>query len=299
MPERIEKRLVIALPIRVYGMGSDGKSFNQEARTLDITREGARIDGLPAIAAGETIGVQYGDAKARYKVIWVGEAGGNKEGQIGVQVVEPGPSVWNKILDATPEEARWVPPPATPAPSAAAVVPKTTMPATPAPPVAAVVKTPPATPPATAVAKTPAPNPPPATSAPKTPTVEPPPPANAISQRVGQATEELQAIEKLIESGAVDGRILQDFREAVNHVRQTSWAVQRWLELRDMKQDPYSAVDLLVRERIRCATQLARELGHDVESSEVDLETEGLTQLRSEVDTLSKILIRVLGKAKS
>src|SRR5436305_5744733 len=124
MPERIEKRLVIALPIRVYGMGSDSKPFNQEDRTLDITREGARIDGLPHITAGETIGVQYGDARARYKVIWVGEPGGNKEGQIGVQVVEPGPSVWHKVLDATPEHARWVPAPATPLSSATAVIPK-------------------------------------------------------------------------------------------------------------------------------------------------------------------------------
>jgi hypothetical protein len=279
MPERIEKRLVIALPIRVYGMGSDGKPFNQEARTLDITREGARIDGLPQIAAGETIGVQYGESKKRYKVVWVGEAGGNKEGQIGVQVVEPGPSVWHKVLDATPEEARWVPPP----PTAIAGVP-TGATAAQQPPIPA-AKIPP-----TASASA---------AAPKTPTSEPPPPANAISQRVVEATDELQAIEKLIESGAVDGRILQDFREAVNHVRQTSWAVQRWLELRDKKQDPYSAVDLLVRERIRCATQLARELGNDVESSEVDIESEGLAQLQSQIDTLSKILARTIGKAKS
>ena len=283
MPVRIEKRLVIALPIRVYGMGSDGKPFNQEARTLDITRDGARIDGLPQITAGETVGVQYGEKKARYKVIWVGEAGGNKEGQIGVQVVEPGPSVWHKILEATPEEGRWVDPGPASAPS-----------------VAAVVKNPPAAPSsATAVVKSPPAGPSPATAVVKNSTAEPPPPANAISQRVEEATEELQAIEKLIESGAVDGRILQDFREAVNHVRQTSWAVQRWLELRDKKQDPYSAVDLLIRERVRCATQLARELGHDVESSEVDLETEGLAQLQAQVDALSKTLTRVLGRAKT
>src|SRR5947209_10436465 len=159
MPVRIEKRLVIALPIRVYGMGSDGKPFNQEARTLDITRDGARIDGLPQITAGETVGVQYGENKARYKVIWVGEAGGNKEGQIGVQVVEPGPSVWHKILEATPEEARWVNPAQAP------------------PSVAAVVKNPPA-------------GPSPANTLIKNSSAQPPPPANAISQRVEEATEE-------------------------------------------------------------------------------------------------------------
>jgi hypothetical protein len=252
MPTWIEKRLVIALPIRVYGTGSDGKTFNQEARTLDITRDGARIDGLPQITIGEIVGVQYGEEKSRYKVIWVGEPGGKKEGQIGVQVVEAGLALWHKILEATPEELRWVDTGQRRDPF--------------------VVKNPPAEPPR--------------------------PPACDISQRVGQATEELQAVEKLIESGAVDGRILQDFREAVNHVRQTSWAVQRWLELRDKKQDPYSAVDLLVRERIRCATQLNRELGHDVEGAEVDFETEGLGPLQAEVETLSRILARIVGKAK-
>src|SRR5438270_13220923 len=97
MPARTEKRLVIALPIRVYGMGSDGKPFNQEAHTLDITHDGARIDGLPQIAVGEIVGVQYGDEKSRYKVIWVGELGGKKEGQIGVQVVQAGLTLWHKI----------------------------------------------------------------------------------------------------------------------------------------------------------------------------------------------------------
>ncbi len=110
LPERVEKRLVIALSIRVYGMGSDGKPFNQEVRTLDITRDGARIDGLPQIAIGEIVGVQYGQEKSRYKVIWVGEPGGKREGQIGLQVVQTGQTLWHKILEATPEEFRSVDP---------------------------------------------------------------------------------------------------------------------------------------------------------------------------------------------
>jgi len=114
LTERIEKRLVIALSIRVYGMGSDGKPFNQEVRTLDITRDGARIDGLPPIAIGEIVGVQYGQEKSRYKVIWVGEVGGKREGQIGVHVVETGQPLWHKVLDATPEELRSVDPRANP-----------------------------------------------------------------------------------------------------------------------------------------------------------------------------------------
>ena len=106
MESRSEKRLVISLAVRVYGIDATGKPFNRDTRTLDITHDGARLDGLPQIAIGETVGVQLGLDKARYKVIWVGEVGGKREGQIGLQVVEGSLAQWNKILDATPEQLR-------------------------------------------------------------------------------------------------------------------------------------------------------------------------------------------------
>ena len=106
MDLRAEKRLVIALPVRVYGMDGDGKPFSRAALTLDITRDGARLDGLPQLPIGETVGVQFAGDRARYKVIWVGEVGGKREGQIGLQVVQGALAQWHKILDATPEELR-------------------------------------------------------------------------------------------------------------------------------------------------------------------------------------------------
>lgn len=108
MTERVEKRLVISLSIKVYGMDREGKSFNQPARTLDITHDGARIDGLPGVAEGEILGVQYGGEKARYRVVWVGEAGGRREGQLGIQLAPGSVGLWNKILDATPEQFRFI-----------------------------------------------------------------------------------------------------------------------------------------------------------------------------------------------
>ncbi len=258
MPLRSEKRLVIALPLRIYGMGSDGKPFTQEAHTVDITRDGARVAGVRQIGvSGEIVGVQYQEEKARFRVMWVGQPGTDKDGQIGIQALEAGKTLWHKVLEAAPEEVRW---------------------------------TDPNFPPARHIRDT--------SSRPSTGSSPATPPAD-ISRRVEQATQELKEIEGLIESGAVDGRILHEFREAVNHIRQTSWAVQKWLELRDQKKDPYSAVELLVTERIRCATQLARDLGNDVESHEVDVETEGLGNLHTEIDTLSRLLARVSGKAKS
>ena len=89
-------------------MGSDGKSFSQPARTIDITRDGACMDGLPSLNVGEILGVQYGGAKARYRMVWVEEVGGRREGQIGVQLEPGSPGLWAQILDATPEQLRFI-----------------------------------------------------------------------------------------------------------------------------------------------------------------------------------------------
>lgn len=106
-PVRVEKRLVIALSVRVYGMDHDGKAFNQKASTLDITMDGARLEGLPPLVIGEIVGVQYGEDKARYKVVWMGELGGKREGQVGLQIIPEGNKApWHRILEVTPEEMR-------------------------------------------------------------------------------------------------------------------------------------------------------------------------------------------------
>jgi len=109
----------------------------------------------------------------------------------------------------------------------------------------------------------------------------------------------LKEIESLIESGAVEPRILQEFREAVNHVRQTSWAVQKWIELRDQRQDPYTALEILVVERIRCATQLNRELANDIESHDIGFETKGIADLSIAIESLTRLLDRLAGKRDS
>ena len=251
MPERCEKRLVISLPVRVYGIGSDGKAFNQDAITVDVTRDGAQIKGVQQIrSSGEIVGVQYADEKARFKVVWVGEAGSERAGRIGVQAIEREKCPWSRVLDGAPEQFRWT--------EIGLDRDRSSRPVAPA--------------------------------AAKTPTFE------EITARVERSTRELKEIEVLIESGAVEPRILQEFREAVNHVRRTSWAVQKWIELKGKQEDPYSAMQILLGERIRCATQLNRDLGSDIEGHDISFETQGLSDLRVVIDQLSHQLDRLSRK---
>lgn len=81
--------------------------------------------------------------------------------------------------------------------------------------------------------------------------------ARSVSQRLKAATDELQKLEKLVVSGDCAPRVLSDFRDAVDSIRQTAWAAQQWSELQQQQRDPYSVLGILQEERVRRAAQRA------------------------------------------
>lgn len=98
MARRREERIIISLPVRLWGMDVHGKPFTQTASSVDITRMGARLQGVTCqIQHGDIIGVQHGNEKARFRVIWVARAGSRNEGQIGVHCVEAGKYIWGTV----------------------------------------------------------------------------------------------------------------------------------------------------------------------------------------------------------
>ncbi len=98
MARRREERIIISLPVRLWGMDVNGKPFTQNASTVDITKLGARVQGVTChIQHGDIIGVQHGNDKARFRVIWVARPGSRNEGQIGVHCVEAGKYIWGAV----------------------------------------------------------------------------------------------------------------------------------------------------------------------------------------------------------
>lgn len=94
-----EVRVRIQLEVRVWGMGSDGKPFSQTARTIDISGNGARLEGVACLTqVGEIIGVQNGNEKARFRVVWVGDKGTTEQGQIAITSVDTGKCIWGRAL---------------------------------------------------------------------------------------------------------------------------------------------------------------------------------------------------------
>lgn len=109
-------------------------------------------------------------------------------------------------------------------------------------------------------------------------------------QRVGN---ELLELDQAIRSGDIDIRLLEGFRQAIDHVRETTWVVQQWIELRAQEKDAYGVLPRLTVERIRRATQLNNDLALDLDATEITMETEGIENLRQSVRGLYKRLTGV------
>jgi len=95
MDKRPEMRVATVIPVRVWGMDADGRPFFQNADATNISSEGAMISGIAhPLKAGDVIGVQYGEKKARFKVVWVVDGGVARKIEIGVQILPKQSSPW-------------------------------------------------------------------------------------------------------------------------------------------------------------------------------------------------------------
>jgi hypothetical protein len=97
--DRIEKRISVALPVRVTYYDAEAKPRLEMACTYDISAHGARVTGLRSVKeAGEILVVERGRSKAFCRVVWIGEPDSPLRGQVGIQCVEAQKSLWTSEL---------------------------------------------------------------------------------------------------------------------------------------------------------------------------------------------------------
>jgi hypothetical protein len=108
-----------------------------------------------------------------------------------------------------------------------------------------------------------------------------PMPNVTVSVRLKSAISELRRLQKLLLSEEVDARILSDFRDALNRVRNTAWAAQQSLASKLFDKGPTDVVSLLASERIRAAYQLCRSIEEDLTSDDIQFQKGQLSELHS------------------
>ena len=108
MDKRPETRVATVILVRVWGMDADGRPFFQNANATNLSSEGAMLSGIAhPLKAGDVIGVQHGEKKARFKVIWVIDGGVARKIELGVQILPKQASPWQEL--AQPKKAEVAP----------------------------------------------------------------------------------------------------------------------------------------------------------------------------------------------
>jgi len=120
----------------------------------------------------------------------------------------------------------------------------------------------------------------------------------SVSRRLEKAITQLTTIQALLISNeGLDERILTDFRDALNRVRNVAWSTQQFAALKATEQDPASLLSILAGERIRVTFQLIQLVQSDLANHEIKFQAGQLIQLQEALKGLGDQLHETLGKA--
>jgi hypothetical protein len=99
MGKRRDPRIEARLQVRIAGVDATGRPLLQMVATRNISRCGALLEGIQsAFKPGEIVSLSYKNDKARFRVVWAGEPGTNRAGQIGVQSLDPAKCIWDTAI---------------------------------------------------------------------------------------------------------------------------------------------------------------------------------------------------------
>jgi len=105
MVNRREPRKDIRVPVRIFGTDANGKVFNENVFTVNVSRSGAMVIEVKShLKVGETIGIVYGQTKGRYQVRWVGPPSGPSASLVGLESVKTEDVIWDFPLPASGAE---------------------------------------------------------------------------------------------------------------------------------------------------------------------------------------------------
>ena len=118
--------------------------------------------------------------------------------------------------------------------------------------------------------------------------------SSQMSGNVTRTIEELKQVEQGLVIDKVDPRIIAQFHDAVEHLRQTAWSVVQWVELNSSGGDPFEVLPQLEAERLHMLRKLAHNVTADLDSGSVTRFTEGIGNIYEEVQALYRGLRKIV-----
>ena len=100
-----------------------------------------------------------------------------------------------------------------------------------------------------------------------------------IAKQVTRTITELKALQEPILAGEVAPDVLQEFRDALNRVRNSAWAAQQSAAAPQLENGESSVASFLAAERIRVPYQLCRAIREDVRRDGIELQKGSVAEL--------------------
>jgi hypothetical protein len=118
--------------------------------------------------------------------------------------------------------------------------------------------------------------------------------SSQMSSQVTRTIEELNHVEQGLVIDKVDPRVIAQFHDAVEHLRQTAWSVVQWVDLNSSGDDPFEVLPQLEAERMHMLRKLAHNVTADLDSGSVTRFTEGISNIYEEVQALYRGLRKIV-----
>ena len=244
---RRQPRLKCVLPVRVVGTDVEGKCFERLTCTLDISGNGARISGIGVhIERGAILTVYYKFRRASFRVTWVGHPGSRNENQVGVVTTDADAHFWLEI--PSEDLCQYID---------EYVIRESEQQER--------VK---------------------ARREKKFAAIGESISPEEANARLRKETEELLEVAVLLEQGIVDAAALQQFRQALAYVRNTSWILQRSIELQGKPHERLRLLKMLNTERLRIGIAVFNEIAAFIASPKIQLDPNLVQQFASAVQQL-------------
>ena len=122
---------------------------------------------------------------------------------------------------------------------------------------------------------------------------------SGVFDQIMNALLELGELEQTLIRDKVDGRVMSQFHDALEHTRQTAWNVQRFVDLNCSGVDPFVVLPQLEAERTRMLMKLARNVTADIDSTGTDNFSHDVTALYRTVENLQRRLTKMMASMKS
>ena len=120
-----------------------------------------------------------------------------------------------------------------------------------------------------------------------------------VNLQVKKTSVELQKLETALQSEGIDPRLLNEFRDATDYIRNVSAVVQQLRERQLFGREDDDVIALLVADRIRRATNLSIEVSTDLDAGKVGVEMKGVEELYNSLEQACERLRRVVKRRDS